>query len=184
MTPSAPLQRWSMRFTLVIGLTVVLVGCSTVPRQYVRMAVPGVTLTQLTAHPENYRGKVVLLGGTIVDEEETAEYHWFHVKNRPLDQDNVPHRPADMEGPEAGHYWVMMPKQQIPREYRHWARMTVVGQVTGTQRSSTEPVLSLLYVRGWGTSQAHDSVWEKSSDPNYIPSVPAGLGGEFKGALP
>lgn len=125
-----------------------------------------------------------VVGGTIVDEEETAEYHWFHVKNRPLDQDNVPHRPADMEGPEAGHYWVMMPKQQIPREYRHWARMTVVGQVTGTQRSSTEPVLSLLYVRGWGTSQAHDSVWEKSSDPNYIPSVPAGLGGEFKGALP
>jgi len=62
--------------------------------------------------------------------------------------------------------------------------MTVVGQVTGSQRSATEPVLSLLYVRGWGTNQAHNSVWEKSSDPNYVPSVPAGLGGEFKGALP
>jgi len=62
MIPYALLQRWSTRFTLVIGLTVVLVGCATVPRQYVRMAVPGVTLTQLTAHPENYRGRVVLLG--------------------------------------------------------------------------------------------------------------------------
>jgi len=184
MTISALLQRWSVRFALVISLTVVLVGCSTVPRQYVKMAEPGVTLTELIAHPDNYRGKVVLLGGTIVDEEATAQYLWLYVKNRPLDQDYVPHRPADVDGSEAGHYWVVMPKQQIPREYRHWARMTVVGQVTGTQRSATEPVLSLLYVRGWGTSQAHHSVWEKSSDPNYVPSVPAGLGGEFKGALP
>jgi starvation-inducible outer membrane lipoprotein len=184
MTPSALLQRWSAHFVLVISLTVVLVGCATVPRQYVRMAEPGVTFTELIAHPENYRGKVVLLGGTIVDEEETTQYLWLHVKNRPLDQDYVPHLPANMDGPEVGHYWVMVPKQQIPRAYRHWARMTVVGQVTGTQRSSTEPVLSLLYVRGWGTSQAHDSVWEKTSDPNYVTSVPAGLGGEFKGALP
>jgi starvation-inducible outer membrane lipoprotein len=184
MTSFALLQRWSARFALVISLTVVLVGCATVPRQYVRMAEPGVTLTELIAHPENYRGKVVLLGGTIVDEKETAAYLWLHVKNRPLDQDYIPHRPADMDGPEAGHYWVMIPKQQIPRVYRQWARMTVAGQVMGTQRSATEPVLSLLYVRGWGTSQDHDSVWEKSSDPNYVPSVPAGLGGEFKEALP
>jgi len=133
MTISALLQRWSARFARVISLTVVLVGCSTVPRQYVKMAEPGVTLTELIAHPDNYRGKVVLLGGTIVDEGATAQYLWLYVKNRPLDQDYVPHRPADMDGPEAGHYWVVMPKQQIPREYRHWARMTVVGQVTGTQ---------------------------------------------------
>lgn len=106
------------------------------------------------------------------------------MKNRPLDQDYVPHRPADMDGPEAGYYWVMILKQQMPHSYRHWARMTVVGQVTCTQRSATEPVLSLLHVRGWGTSSTHNSVWEKSSDPNYVPSVPAGLGGEFKGALP
>ena len=181
MTISALLQRWSARFARVISLTVVLVGCSTVPRQYVKMAEPGVTLTELIAHPDNYRGKVVLLGGTIADEEATEEYLWLYMKNRPLDQDYVPHRPVDMDGDEAGYYWVMIPKKQTPRAYRDWGRMTVVGQVTGTQRSATEPVLSLLYVRGWGTNQAHHSVWEKSSDPNYVPSVPAGLGGEFKG---
>jgi len=46
---------------------------------------------------------------------------------------------VDMGDPEAGHYWVIMPKQHIPREYRQLARMTVVGRVTGTQRSVTEP---------------------------------------------
>ena len=60
-----------------------------------------------------------------------------------------PHRPADMNGPEAGSYWVVVAKQQFPRQYRQWARMTVVGRVTGMQRYE-EPVLSLLYVRGWG----------------------------------
>lgn len=184
MTSYALLQRWSACFALAISLIVVLLGCATVPGQYVQMAEPGATLTALTAHPENYRGKVVLLGGTIVDEEESAQYLWLRVKNRPLDQDYVPHRPMDTGGPEAGHYWVMMPKQQIPREYRHWTRMTVVGRVTGRQRLATEPVLSLLYMRGWGASRVHDAVWSDSSDPNYVPSVPAGIGGEFKGSLP
>ena len=84
-----------------------------------------------------------------------------------------------MGGPEACHYWVIMPKQQIPREYRHWAHMTVVGRVTGTQRLVTEAVLLLLYVRDRGTSLVHDAVWEDSFDPNYVPSVPAGVGREF-----
>lgn len=94
MTSYSPLQRWSARFALAISLTVVLLGCATVPRQYVQMAEPGATLIALIARPENYRGKVVLLGGTIVDEEESAQYLWLRVKNRPLDQDYVPHRPV------------------------------------------------------------------------------------------
>ena len=51
--------------------------------------------------------------------------------------------------------------------------MTVVGRVTGTQRNE-EPVLSLLYVRGWGVSSAHHGVWE-NFDPQYSLSVPGGL---------
>lgn len=184
MIPKALLLRWFRPIALAIGLTIPFVGCVKVPRQFVQMAEPGATLTALNAQPELYRGKVVLLGGTIVEEEENEQYLWLRVKNRPLDQDYVPHRPVDTGGPEAGHYWVMIPKQQIPREYRHWARMTVVGRVTGKQRLTTEPVLSLLYVRGWGTSRVHDAVWEDSSDPNYVPSVPAGVGGEFSGSPP
>jgi hypothetical protein len=28
-------------------------------------------------------------------------------------------------------------------------------------------------------SPEHDAVWQDTTDPNYIPSVPAGIGGEF-----
>ena len=173
------LQRCFAHVALAISLTVMLSGCAAIPRQYVMMAEPGVTLTALTAYPERYRGKVVLMGGTIVEEAQHAQYLLLRVKNRPLDGDYVPHRPVDISGPEAGHYWVMMPNQRIPPTYREWARMTVVGRVTDIQRLATEPVLSLLYVRGWGMSPDHDAVWEDSTDPNYIPSVPAGIGGAF-----
>ncbi|MEP6959878.1 MAG: Slp family lipoprotein, partial [Nitrospirota bacterium] len=79
MTLYAFLQRWSARFALAISLTVMLLGCAAVPRQYVKMAESGATLTALTADPEYYRGKVVLMGGTIVDEEENAQYLWLRV---------------------------------------------------------------------------------------------------------
>jgi hypothetical protein len=95
----------------------------------------------------------------------------LRIRNRPLDQDYVPHLPIDMDGPEGGYYWVMVAKQQLPPEYRQWVRMTVAGRVTGTQRYENEPVLWLLYVRGWGARVEHHGIWEHM-DPNYIPSVP------------
>jgi hypothetical protein len=166
---------------MAITATVVLSGCAKVPRHYVRMAEPGTTLTALTAHPEMYRGKVVLLGGTIIEEEENEQDLWVHVLNRPLDQDYIPHRPPDMTGPEAGSYWVVVAKQKFPRQYREWARMTVVGRVTDMQRYE-EPVLVLLYVRGWGMSSAHHGVWE-NFDPQYKSRF-RGASKELGGSLP
>jgi starvation-inducible outer membrane lipoprotein len=97
-------------------MTVLLWGCANVPRHYVQMAEPGTTLTVLTAHPEMYRGKVVLLGKTIIEEEENEQYLWLHLTNRPLDQDYIPHCPADLDGPEAGFYWVVV---TFPRLLHH-----------------------------------------------------------------
>ena len=173
MIPYARLQRWSGCFAMTITMAVVLWGCANVPRHYVQMAEPGTTLTALTAHPERYRGKVVVLGGSIIEEEENEQDLWLHVTNRPLDQDYIPHLPADRGGPDAGSYWVVVTKQQFPRQYREWRRMTVVGRVTGTQRYA-EPVLSLLYVRGWGLSSANHGVWE-NVNPSYILSTPGGI---------
>ena len=162
---------------MALSTAVSLSGCAKVPRHYVRMAEPDTTLSMLVAHPEQYRGKVVMLGGAYIEEEEDERFLWLRVTNRPLDQDYVPHRPPSLEGSEAGSYWLIVEKAQLPSQYRHWARMTVVGRVTGRHRLGTEPVLALLYVRGWGMSGAHDGIWQHV-DPNYLPSVPGGLGGE------
>ncbi len=174
MTPFAWLLRRSVCFAMAMTMAVALWGCGNVPRQYVRMAEPGVTLTQLIADPDSYRGIVVLLGGTIIEAEENEQDLWLHVINRPLDQDYIPRRPPSMDGPEASSYWVVATKQQFPHQYRQWARVTVVGQVTGMQRYGTEPVLSLLYVRGWELGSTPRGVWDYVN-PNYIPSSPLGV---------
>lgn len=184
MTLYPGLLRYSAWVVMAVCLTVAVTACSKVPRHYLRMAETNVTLTDLTNQPEKYRGKVVMLGGTIIEEEANEEALWLRVKNRPLDQDYMPHRPADTTGPEAGSYWVMVAKQKLPHQYRKWARMTVAGRVTGTHRLGSEPVLALLYVRGWGVSSDHDGVWDSLADRNYAPSLPSDIGGELGGGVP
>ncbi|HKT34698.1 MAG TPA: Slp family lipoprotein, partial [Nitrospira sp.] len=81
-------------------MLVALWGCSAVPRRYLWIAEPGITLTMLSTNPQPYVGKVVLLGGTITQEEENDQFLLLRLKNRPLDQDYKPHRPADSDSPE------------------------------------------------------------------------------------
>ena len=174
MTSHIRVQRWSACLALIAIMTVAFWGCAAVPRRYIWIAEPGITLTMLSTNPQPFVGKVVLLGGTITEEEENDQFLMLRLKNRPLDQDYKPHRPADPGSAEGGSYWVVVSKQQLPPKFRHWARATVVGRVTGEQRSQTEPVLMLLYMRGWGASGDHAGLWE-NINPNYVPSVPASI---------
>jgi starvation-inducible outer membrane lipoprotein len=155
-----------------------LSACSSLPAKYIEQAEPGITLTALTASPQQYRDKVVILGGVLVKEREEGGQIWLYLKNRPLDPQYHPHRPISLDGPEAGHFWVTADRQQLPPRYRGWARMTVVGRVIGTTHQ--EPVLLLMYVRGWDYSGKNEDGWETSIDPAYVPSIPDGLHGEFQ----
>jgi starvation-inducible outer membrane lipoprotein len=174
MTDSRRMQRWAASLALIATVTATLGACAAVPRRYIWIAEPGVTLTMLSTNSQPYVGKVVLLGGTIMEEEDHAQVLMLRLKNRPLDQDYKPHRPADSGSPEAGSYWVMVPKKQVPPKFRNWARATIVGRVTGERRYQTEPVLTLLYMRGWGASGDHAGLWE-NIDPSYVPSIPGSI---------
>ena len=70
MTAYGRVPRWTVCLTLVATMMVALWGCAAVPRRYTWIAEPGVTLTMLSTNPRPYVGKVVLLGGTILEEEE------------------------------------------------------------------------------------------------------------------
>ncbi len=162
-----------------IALSLILTFCSTLPRKYIEQAEPQVTLTALAASPQQYRDKVVILGGVLVNERQEGGQVWLRLKNRPLDPQYHPHRPVSLDGPEAGHFWVTAAtRQQLPPRYHQWARMTVVGRVVGT--TNQEPVLLLMYVRGWDISGTNEDTWETTLDPAYVPSIPEGLHGEFQ----
>lgn len=170
---------------LAFSLMCFSIGCAPSPSHYLRQAEPGVTLTALVTHLDRYRGKVVALGGVIVGEKEDGDWLWLHMKNRPLDEDYRPHRPAQADSLEAGHYWVVVTRGKLPADYRKWARVTVVGQVSGmrpivaSKDPAGEPVLSAMYLRGWGGALHSDSAWEESADPNYLLRTPSGIHGEF-----
>jgi starvation-inducible outer membrane lipoprotein len=169
--------------TAVAGSLVALVFCAcanTIPSKFVEQAERGVTLTALKTRPDTYRGKVVMLGGVIVDHKEEAGRIWLLMKNRPLDADYVPHRDVTLRESESGHYWVVVTPQGLPKAYRNWARVTVVGRVSDAKpiahesSSAADPVLVALYLRGWGSGDSGQDVWESRQDANYIQSNPMG----------
>ena len=167
----------------IVGL---LSACSSVlPSRYVDQAEPGVTLTALAANPDEYREKVVILGGVIVEEKQDGEQVFLRLKNRPLDKDYRPHRPLSLDGPEAGYYWVRIRRSDLPEQSHQWARVTVVGQVSdkrlhaASSSGAAEPVLDALYLRGWGDTVMDNSASTVRADRNRMITVPKGARGEF-----
>lgn len=156
----------------------VMTSCTTIPSEFIRQAESGITLAEITHHPEAHRGKVVILGGALVAQHEEAGRLWLLVRNRPLDEDYVPRLPASIDPAEAGQYWVMVGSAGLPKASQRWARLTVVGRVANQQpvqhehATGKEPVLAAIYLRGWGDSSSHDATWEESQDANYIVTTP------------
>ena len=160
-------------------------ACATIPSKFVRQAEPGVTLTALTSHPDAYKGKVVILGGVVIEQKQGEDRMLLRVKNRPLDADYIPHMPVSSEGPEAGHYWVKVLAKDLPKGYRDWSRLVVVGQVSDEvpahhgPSEGLEPVLAALYLRGWGGGWSgyglFEDTWEDKRDARYLLSTPKPL---------
>lgn len=168
-----------------IAVVCLLSACSSViPSRYVDQAEPGVTLTALASNPDNYREKIVILGGVIVEEKQVGEHVFLRLKNRPLDKDYQPHRPLSLDGPEAGYYWVRIGRDDLPEQSHQWARVTVVGQVSDKRLKAAgssgaiEPVLEALYLRGWGDTMDNGASTVRA-DRNRIITVPKGARGEF-----
>lgn len=155
------------------------VGCSPIPRKYLKEADPSVTLTTIKRNASYYQDKLVLLGGVIMEEKAQDGRLWLHVENRPLDQDFRPQLPPSTSDPESGWYWVVVGSHgKFPANRRHWADMTVVGRVAGISPGK-EPILRMVYVRGWGLKSEHDGAWEEIVDANYILDTPSGAVGEM-----
>jgi hypothetical protein len=172
-----------IRLPVVCCSVAVLVACSSLPHQYAREVEPGVTLSVLTANPGRYDGKVIALGGVIVDHQREGGRVWLRVKNRPLDADYRPHRPSQLAESEAGEYCVVVDGARLPKGYTEWARVTVVGKVMSGEMSPAwpmpagTPVLLGLYLRGWDTALG-SSDRSNATDPSYGPRIPGGIHGE------
>jgi len=160
---------------ILLPVLCVAVGCTAVPQKYLHQADQTVRYSQLAVTPELYQNRLVVLGAVLVKEELRAGDLWLHVKNRPLNKKYHPQLPPSPNDPEGGWYWIVVsPHDTLPSSYRHWAEMTIVGRVIGVGPEG-QPLLKLLYARGWGMTPEHDGVWEHLVDQNYEVMTPPQL---------
>ena len=144
-----------------------IVGCTAVPRKYLKKAESTLKFSWLEATPKYYQDRLVVLGAVIVTEEVRDGVLWWHVKNRPLNEKYRPQLPPSPNDPEGGWYWIIVKKHHtLPSSYHDWADMTIVGRVMGVDPEK-QPILTLVYARGWGMIPEHDGVWERYAGEDY-----------------
>lgn len=148
---------------LVLGTTAVglnLAACaskaSPIPSQYRDRIDQNITYGALRNQPEGYQGKVVALGGVIVNARPDEKGRtWMFVRNRPLDAELEPHIPVSRDEQEA--FWAIVDQQQLKANFKMWARITVIGRVSNESpaqlgaewKKGKEPVVETLFLHGW-----------------------------------
>lgn len=148
---------WTLLGLLVIA---VVPGCASkatpIPSQYRDKVDQNITYGALRKQPEGYEGKVVALGGVIVNARYDEKGRtWMYIRNRPLDSDFEPHLPVSRDEQDA--FWAIVDQQQLKMNFKIWTRITVIGRVSNESPSQLgaewkkgkEPVVETFFLHGW-----------------------------------
>jgi len=105
-----------------------LSGCAHVVSKDLRDQVDKrVNVEDMFAHPAQYEGKTVMLGGVIIQTKVLEDGSEIVALEKPLDQQGRP-RDTDLS---RGRFIVHHPDQLDPAIFSPWREITVVGVVTG-----------------------------------------------------
>lgn len=105
-------------------------GCAAViSQESLKTVDQDIRFEQLLENPDAYRGKVVLLGGEIINTENVPNKTVIVVLQRSLGYNKKP----DSEGESKGRFIVSTPGFLDPAIYRPRRKITVVGSVMGKQ---------------------------------------------------
>ena len=111
-----------------------------------------VTLEELQAHPEQYEGRTVMLGGTVLSSKRLKDRTEIEILELPLTEGLVP--VADRMR-SRGRFLAVKTEFLDPATVRPGSLVTVVGKVQGTEERPldetmyTYPVLAILNVTDW-----------------------------------
>jgi outer membrane lipoprotein len=115
---------------IAVVMAVALAGCSPpFPRELLGKVEKNVPFTALQKGPEKYAGKLLLLGGMIVDTKNLKEGTRIEVLQKPLDGEG---RPEQTD--ETGGRFLILTQQFLDSAVFHRGRsITVVGEVVAPQ---------------------------------------------------
>jgi outer membrane lipoprotein len=117
-------------FFPVLAFFLAVYGCATViPKESLKSADLNLTFQQLQRDPEQYRGKVVLLGGQILSSKVQSNETWVEVLQRPLSSGQKPQN-TDVS---YGRFIVHFPDFRDPAVYAPGRQITILGEVQGRE---------------------------------------------------
>ena len=162
----------------VVAVLVGLFGCvsktSPIPSRHLDQIDPTVTFGMLTRQAEAYRGKVVALGGVIMNARYDQQGRtWMLVRNRPLDSDLEPHIPVSRDDQDS--FWAIVDSKQLTANFKRWARITVIGRVSDESPSQLgqlgaesmkrkAPVVVSDYIHGWKELDSYSPALKGAGD--------------------
>lgn len=127
------------------------------------------SFAQLAANPESFKGKVVLLGGTIIQTSPKPGETEIEVLEKPLDYFDEP-KDTDASG---GRFLVRIDGFLDPAVYRQNRKITVVGEVLGKEvrplgsLAYTYPVLQAKQLKLWPPRIAAPPPWPYWGPPYW-----------------
>ncbi len=160
----------STHFLLVWLIAALLIaGCSPVISQGVLKQVDkAVHFEQLLKDPDAYRGRIVLLGGEIIETRNLPESTMIFLLQRPLGPRDEP----DINGESKGRFIVAVPGFLDPAIYRPGRKVTVAGAVEGRE---TYPLGEIRYTYPV-ISKRELYLWPSEETTMTEPGVQVGVG--------
>ena len=163
--PAISFALYVLIFFVLGGFT----GCAPViSKQLRKEAGEPVPFEALLMRTEDYKGRVVIIGGYILETVNEPEGSWLTVLQSPLDSQN---RPASSDLSK-GRFLVRSKEFLDPVVYSKERRITVGGQVTGSQERQLGslayqyPVIEAKEIHLWPKEEEHMGPYY---DPWYYP---------------
>jgi starvation-inducible outer membrane lipoprotein len=112
---------------LLVPLSLLLAGCApAISPALQQEAIPQMGFAELAAHPENYQGRLVLLGGEVMSVQPWEKGSLMTVDQHDLNANNFPAAKAS-----GGTFLVASDRWLSPEKYQPKSKVSVAGVVAG-----------------------------------------------------
>jgi outer membrane lipoprotein len=159
---------------VLFALTLLLQGCTyAISRGMTAKADKTITFEMLQADPDSFKGKILILGGTISQITNTKKGTILEVVQRPLDYWGKPKRTSRT----GGSFLVFYPGYLNTFVYEPGREITVAAEVEGTRSKAlgeieySYPVVVAKEIKLW-EREPSAAARPKWTDPLYDPSNP------------
>jgi outer membrane lipoprotein len=110
-----------------ISMALALTGCHPISKSVRKEIDRDLPFAELRKDPDTYKGKIVILGGTIIKTEDRQEETWIEVHQKRL---GIMAEPKD-GGETGGRFLIVYAGLLDPKTYEEGRSITVAGEVLG-----------------------------------------------------